>query len=84
MYNLRDRAQKAQKELLDVVLEFYKQNPERCFTATKIRKALGLYRGIEEKSNDWIAQGFIFELETKGLLKKCPPREGHKYNPKGE
>ena len=80
MNNLKEKIQDAQKVLLDAVLEFYKQNPDQCFTATYISNALGFYRGCKGKKNNWIAQGIVFELENKGHLKSCGDRNGHKYN----
>ena len=77
-----DKIQKAQKVLLDAVLEHYKQNPDQCFTASKVSKALGLYEGLKDKSKYWIAQGLIFELENQGHLQPCENRDGHKYNNK--
>ena len=76
----KEKIQKAQQVLLDAVLEHYKKNPDQCFTASKVSKALGLYEGLKNKSKYWIAQGLMFELENQGHLQACGPGEGHKYN----
>ena len=75
MYDLKERAKKAQQELLDVVLEFYKQNPESYFTAGDIIRELGVIPGKDQ----WFAHAHLTILVEIGKLEKGPPRKGFKY-----
>ena len=78
MNDLKERAQTAQDELLDVVLEFFKQTPNECFTAGPITKALGLFKG-NDKSNTWLAQSIMNELSNRKDFEDCAPGKGKKY-----
>ena len=78
MDDLKERAQVAQSELLDVVLEFFKQNPNECFTAGPITKALGLFKG-NDKSNTWLAQSIMNELSNRKDFENCEHGKGKKY-----
>ena len=82
---IKKTVQKAQKELLDAVLDFIvledlndnlpgTDNFKKPYTAKILREALGLYKG--HTSNDWLPQAIIFELEKRGNVKKNPNGDG--------
>ena len=78
--DLIDRAQKAQEDLLDVVLKVFEKYPNRCLTAGPITKALGLFEGTKSSKN-WLVESMKIELSKRNDFIKCPPMKGIKYNP---
>ena len=76
MDDLKNRAQKAQTELLEVILQFFKDNPDRCFTGGHIRKRFNLIEGY----HNGFPHGILYELARSGKLKKCETENGFKLN----
>lgn len=66
---IKQKAQKAQKILLDAVFEFFKNNPDEFFGARKITNKLGLVEG----HNCYFVHGLLDELKKR---KKLEQRKG--------
>lgn len=63
--------EKAQADLLNAVLEIFKDKPDQSFGPAHITKAAGLFKGLNNgQQNDRISQGLINELLNQGKLKK--------------
>ena len=68
---VKEKAQKAQEDLLDTVFEIFKNNPNQSFGPASITKVAGLFKGLNNGTqNDRIAQGFINELLNRDKIKK--------------
>ena len=69
---LKEMAERAQEDLLTLVLEIFKTEKDRVVGPAKITEALGLSKRLEvgeDQHNDRIAQGLINELRNRGKLK---------------
>ncbi|MCZ0931788.1 MAG: hypothetical protein OXJ52_01370 [Oligoflexia bacterium] len=60
------KAKKAQDDLLDAVLDFFKLNPNQYFTASMIGKKLDLLTG----HNNFFPHGLLIELMRMDKLEK--------------
>ncbi|MDE0118480.1 MAG: hypothetical protein OXM55_00540 [Bdellovibrionales bacterium] len=68
---IKEKAQKAQTDLLDAILEIFKNKPDQPFGPAYITKEAGLFKGLKDGTqNDRISQGFINELLNQCKLKK--------------
>ena len=63
---IRKKAKKAQEELLQAVLEFFKKNPDQFFTASIVRQKLNLLKG----HNHFFPHGLLIELMKMDKLEK--------------
>lgn len=72
---LKERAQKAQQELLDIILEFFARQPMKSFTVGVIIKELGIIPG----KGKWFAHTHLNILVDMGKLEKCDHGQGFKY-----
>ena len=72
------KIQSAQECLLDAVLEFLKNNPNKFFGAKKISDKLGLIEG----HNFYFTHGLLTELKKRGKVEQSHGR-GFKYKKKG-
>lgn len=61
--DLKKRAQKAQTELLEVILQFFKDNPDGCFTGGYIRERFNLIKGLIMVSRT----GFYMSLSDREI-----------------
>ena len=75
MYDLKEKAETAQQELLNTILEFFKKNPTLSFTAKDIIKHLGIIPG----ENKWFAHAHLTILKELGKLEKRDHGQGFKY-----
>ena len=73
---IKEKAQAAQENLLDAVLEFLKDNPNEFFGARKITNRLELIEG----HNCYFVHGLLTELKKRGAIEH---RRGFKYKKKG-
>ena len=69
--DLKERAQRAQKELFNAVLELYKMNEGVCFGAKKASDRLGLKAGHKFF--------FVDNILRMIPLEKCQDEKGYKY-----
>ena len=79
---IKEKAQKAQADLLDAVLDIFKDKPDQSFGPAYITKEAGLSKGLKDGTqNDRISQGLINELLNQGKLKKKKSdRGGYIFN----
>lgn len=75
MDELAKRAQRAEKEFLDSILELFKRNPNACFTANDIIKELGIISGYNKR----YAHSHLTILKWQGELVKVAQGKGFKY-----
>ncbi|MDE0518738.1 MAG: hypothetical protein OXH36_04175, partial [Bdellovibrionales bacterium] len=69
---------RAQKELLDVVLEYYKNiKPKKCFGAQILSKEVGFIQAY----NCGFAHALLAELKKQGKLKQIPGKKGFYWPP---
>lgn len=71
---IKEKAQKAQTDLFDSVLEFFKNNPNEYFCAEVVSSRIGLMKGY-----DSLSYHILRELKKAGKLKQY--RKGFKYPP---
>jgi len=75
---IKEKAQKAQQDLLDAIFKIFKDKPDHLFGPADITKTAGLFKGLKDnkkhnlkgKQNDRIAQGLINELLNQDKLEK--------------
>ena len=79
---IKQKVEKAQNELFIAILSFYKQHPEKCYTAKNMVEKLGLMAG----HNKFFAHAFLVELKKQGKLEKCSGKgeKGYKYAKQSE
>ena len=78
--DIKRKIQKAQKELLEAILEFFKKHKDLALGPSDITRELGLFKGLNKETvkdysftgthNDKIAQGFINELLNQKKIKR--------------
>ena len=66
---IKEKAKRAQKDLLDAVLEFFKNNPNKYFGAKKVSDRIGLMEGHQF----YFAHALLDELRK---MKKLEQRKG--------
>ena len=66
---IKEKAERAQKELLDAVLEFFKNNPNKYFGAKKVSDRIGLMKGHQF----YFAHALLDELRK---MKKLEQKKG--------
>ena len=78
--NLKEKAQEGQRLLTEAILELFKKEPDRVWTAGPITEKFGLYEGYKagEGGNHWLVQGFLRELNQKNLIIHLGKRKGYK------
>ncbi len=93
--DIKRKAQKAQKELLESVLEFFKKYKDLPLGPSDVTRELDLFKGLNKETveaysftgthNDKIAQGFINELLNQKKIKRVKVLNkwmGYKYRKK--
>ncbi|MDE0518144.1 MAG: hypothetical protein OXH36_01110 [Bdellovibrionales bacterium] len=74
---IKEKVKRAQKELLDVVLEYYKNiKPKEYFGARRLSNEVGFIQAY----NCGFAHALLIELKKDGLLEQSNGK-GFKYNP---
>ena len=86
---IKAQAQKGQRLLTEAVLDLFKKDRDRRWTAGPITEKLGLYKGYKtgEGGNDWLSQGILRELANKKPLSPIihlGKPNGYKLNPEWE
>ena len=71
----KDKIQKAQEDLLQAILIFFKKNQNSCYTAGDIIAKFKVSPGY----NNSFAHGILWELAKQGKLDKCEGNTGYKY-----
>ena len=72
---IKDKVQKAQKDLFEAILDFFRANPDSYYTAKDISEKLDLMPG----HNNWFSHAFLRELKEQVKLEQSQNRKGFKY-----
>ena len=90
--SIKEKAQKAQKDLLFAILEIFKKNPEKLFGPADITREANLSKGLKEpikhgfpktsKQNDRFSQGLINELLNQNKLERVKNNNRYGYKKK--
>lgn len=74
---IKEKAKRVQRELLDSVLEFFRNNPNKYFGVKKVSDRIGLMEGHQF----YFTHGLLTELKKEGKLEQSYGR-GFKYKKK--